>query len=102
MELWGDVYYHGVKQDQLADEDSVFEKADPDIGNIVGTKKISRSGRVFSPEIAPPKTVNCPVIIPAFVPVETTTTFPMVTPTDTPIAESIETWGKAFWLNLSG
>ena len=90
----GDVYYHGVKQDWLADEDSVFERADPDIGNIVGTSKITRSGRVFSPEISPLKIVICPVIIPTFVPVDTTTTTPMVTHTDTPITESIETWGK--------
>ena len=53
----GDVYYHGVKQDWLADEDSIFEKADPDINNIVGTIKITQSGRVFSPEISPPKMV---------------------------------------------
>ena len=42
----GDVYYHSIKQDWLADEDSIFEKADPDISNIVGTTKITRSGRV--------------------------------------------------------
>ena len=44
----GDVYYHNVKQDWLADKDSIFEKADPDIGNIAGTSKITQSGRVFS------------------------------------------------------
>ena len=97
----GDVYYHGIKLDWLADEDSIFEKADPNINNIVGPNKITRSGRVFSPEIASPKTVTGPVIIPAFVPVDTTTTVPMVTPTDTPITELIEIREKAFWLNLS-
>ena len=85
---------HGVKQDWLAVEDSIFEKVDPDIGNIAGTNKITRSGRVFSPEIAPLKTITSPVIIPVSVSVDTTTTIPMVTPTDTPTTESIETQGK--------
>ena len=53
-----DIYYHGVKQNLKAEE------VDPDVGNIVGTRKITRSGRVFSPEISP-KTVNKPVIIPS-------------------------------------
>ena len=30
----GDVYYHGVKQDWLADEDSIFEKADPTLATL--------------------------------------------------------------------
>ena len=34
------------------------------------------------------------MIIPAFVSVDTTTTVPMVTPTDTPTPESTETRGK--------
>ena len=80
MNYGGDVYYHGVKQDWLADEDSILEKADPDIDNIAGTNKITRSGRVFSPEIAPPKTVTGPVIIPVSVPVNTTTTVHVDTP----------------------
>ena len=42
-----DVYYHGVKQDLKTKE------VDPDISNIVGTIKITRSGRVFSPKISP-------------------------------------------------
>ena len=37
----GDVYYHGVKQDWMADEDSILEKAEPDIKNIAGTSKIT-------------------------------------------------------------
>ena len=53
-----DVYYHGVKKDPLAAEDQVSENIDPDIGNIVGTSKIIRSGRVFSLEISPPKFVT--------------------------------------------
>ena len=49
---------------------------------------------MFSPEISPPKVVTGPVIIPAFVPADTTTTVPVITPTDTPITESTETRGK--------
>ena len=60
----------------------------------MGTSKITRSGRVFSPEIAPPKVVTGPVIIPAFVPADITTTVPVVTPADTPIVESTEIQGK--------
>ena len=37
----GSVYYHGVKQDWPAVEDSISEKSDPDINNIVGTNKIT-------------------------------------------------------------
>ena len=52
-----DVYYHGVKPDMLDIEDKIAENDDSDIVNIAGTSKITRSGRVFSPEISPPKTV---------------------------------------------
>jgi hypothetical protein len=40
----GDVYIHGVKQ--------IDNSANPK--GIVGTSKITRSGRIFSPEISPP------------------------------------------------
>ncbi|KAI5404630.1 hypothetical protein KIW84_051693 [Lathyrus oleraceus] len=40
----GDVYIHGVKQ--------VGNSANPN--DIVGTSKVTRSGRIFSPEISPP------------------------------------------------
>ena len=43
-----DVYYHGVKKDLSAEE------ADTDVSNIVGPAKVTRSGRLFSPDIAPP------------------------------------------------
>ena len=89
-----DVYYHIIKQDLLAVEDQVSKNVDPDIGNIVGTSKITRSGKVFSPEISPPKAVIIPVIIPNVVPADTTTTIPVITPVATPITESAETWGK--------
>ena len=79
----------------MADEDSIFEKAGPDISNIVRTNKIARSVRVYSPEIAPPKTVTGLVIILVYVPANTTTTtIPIVTPTDTPSTDSTETRGK--------
>ena len=53
MELrWGH-YYHGIKQDGLAAEEINSEEEDSDISNIAGTSKITRSGRIFSPEIAP-------------------------------------------------
>ena len=58
-----DVYYHGVKQDLLTTKDKKAEEVDPDINNIFGTSKITRSGRVFSPEISP-KTVAKHVVIP--------------------------------------
>ena len=57
-----DVYYYSVKQDQLIVTNEVARDIDPDIGNINGTSKITRSGRVFSPEISP-KTVATHVII---------------------------------------
>ncbi|KAI5400154.1 hypothetical protein KIW84_065178 [Lathyrus oleraceus] len=40
----GDVYIHGIKQ--------VGNSANPN--DIVGTSKVTRSGRIFSPEISPP------------------------------------------------
>ena len=53
----GDIYYHGIKQDGLAAEEINSEEEDSDISNIAGTSKITRSGRIFSLEIAPPKAV---------------------------------------------
>ena len=75
-----DVYYYGVKQDQLAVKDEVVRNIDPDIGNITGTSKITRSGRVFSLEISP-KTVATPVIIPTATPTDTPNDTPTVIPT---------------------
>ena len=69
----GEIYYHGVKQ---IEESS--EQDNSDISNIAETSKITRSGRIFSPEIAPPKAIFgpvavlkitfVPVIVPASVP----------------------------------
>ena len=57
-----DVYYHGVKQDLLAIKNEVAEDTDPNIDNIVGTSKVTRSGRIFSPKISP-KTIATLVVI---------------------------------------
>ena len=79
-----DVYYHRVKQDLRAEE------ADTDISNIVGASKVTRSGKLFSPEISPP-IVHKPVIIPS---ASTSTTVPVPTLVITPVAEPSETRGK--------
>ena len=63
----GDVHYHGIEQDWPVAEDSSYEKDNSDISNIAGTIKITRSRRIFSPEIAPLKAVSGPVIIPVVV-----------------------------------
>ena len=77
-----DVYYYGVKQDQLAIKDEVARDTDPNVGNITWTNKITRSGRIFSPEISP-KTVTTHVIIPTAAPTNT----PSDTPTFIPATE---------------
>ena len=42
----GEIYYHGVKQiEQIVGEES-SEEDNPDISNIAGTSKITRSGRI--------------------------------------------------------
>src|SRR3954469_15463977 len=46
-----DVFVQGVKQE--LEYDKVSEDVNPDVGNIAGTSKVTRSGRVFSPEISP-------------------------------------------------
>src|SRR3954469_11344148 len=55
------VYVHGVKQDTLTEEAMNFTT--PTVDNIVGTSKITRSGRIFSPEITPNVATN-PVQVP--------------------------------------
>ena len=109
MELWRGCFYHGIKQNWPAAEDSSSEKVDSDVSNIAGTSKITRSGWILSPEISPPKSFFGPVIIPVVTPpkaipnptiISTNTptdkavTTPVITPTDIPAAESIETRGK--------
>ena len=85
-----DVYYHGVKQDLKNEE------ADIDVSNIVGASKVTRSGKLFSPEISPP-TIHKPVVIPS---TNTSTTVPVPNPVITPIAEPSGTRGKESQVNL--
>ena len=94
LELWGLRLLPWRQQDLLDVEDQVSENAYPDIGNIVGTSKITRSGRVFSPDISPPKVVTSPMIIPTFILADTTIPIPVNTPVATPITESAENRGK--------
>ena len=82
-----DVYYHGIKQDLKNEE------VDPDIGNIVRTSKVTRSGRILSPEISP-KIVKRPIVIPSATPVSTSTITFVLTPIITPTVESARTRGK--------
>ena len=94
----GDIYYHGIKQDWPTTEEINSEEEDADIINIVGTSKITRSGRIFSPEIAPPKAVFgpvatpkvtfVPIIISASAPIDEDVTTPVIIPTNTPAAET--------------
>ena len=68
-----DVYYHGIKQDLKNEE------ADIDVSNIVGTSKVTRSGRVFSPEISPK------IIKPTIIPTAALTITPDISPVPTPV-----------------
>ena len=76
------MYYHGVKQ--------ALKSEEADISNIVGASKVTRSGRLFSPEISP-STVHKPVVIPS---ASTSTTVPVPIPVITPVAEPSGTRGK--------
>ena len=76
----------------------LFRSEDSDISNISRTSKITRSGRIFSPEIAPPKAVfgpvaaskvtSVPIIISANALIDEAVTTPIVIPTNTPTAET--------------
>ena len=54
------VFYHGIKQDAWIEEDKV-----DDVGNITGSSKVTRTGRIFSPNISPPVVTKTPVCITA-------------------------------------
>ena len=95
----GDIYYHGIKQDGLATVEINSEKEDFDIRNIAGTSKITRSGRIFSPEIPPPpkaifgpvatlKVTSVPIIISISAPIDEAVITPVAIPTNTPVAET--------------
>ena len=43
----GEIYYHGVKQIEQTIEKESSEEDNPEICNIVGTSKVTRSGRIF-------------------------------------------------------
>ena len=55
-----DVYYYGIKKETLISKNESIEVANPNIDNIVGTSKVTRSGRVFSLEISL-KSISTPV-----------------------------------------
>ena len=55
-----EVYYHGVKQ-----EPWITKIKEPEITNIDGTSKVTRTRRVFSSEISPPTTTTTPICVPA-------------------------------------
>src|SRR3954471_10134286 len=57
-----EVFVQGVKQE--LEYDKVSENDNPDVGNIAGTSKVTRSGRVFSPEISPNVTSPAVTITP--------------------------------------
>ena len=74
-----DAYYHGVKKEPLVVESGNTEVTDSNVDNIVGTNKVTRSGRGFSPEISP-KIVSTPLVILANTRVATPTITPVVIP----------------------
>ena len=47
-----EVYYHGIKQDYWINENKNY------VTNIVGASKVTRTGRIFSPDISPPITTT--------------------------------------------
>ena len=81
----GEIYYHGIKQIESTEESSDEETSD--IGNIAGTSKITRSGRIFSPEIAPPKAIFGPSASPevTLVPVDISARTPVIEEVITPM-----------------
>ena len=97
----GEIYYHGIKQNEMTAEEESSEEDNSDISNIVGTSKITHSDRIFSPEITPPKVIfrpvaapkvtSTPIIIPASTPINEEDRTPVVIPTNTSV---VDVWGK--------
>src|ERR1051325_1071877 len=86
-----EVYYHGVKQDPLTIEDITVEASDPDIDNITESSKVTRTRRVFSPEISPPKDTTTPARIPAIEPIpEARGKEPVTHPTHTEVPKEVD------------
>ena len=66
-----DVHYHGIKEEPLTFEGVNTEVIDPNIDNISRTSKVTRSGRVFSPEISL-KTIDTPICVTSTKPIPET------------------------------
>ena len=62
-----EAYYHGIKQDSWIDEDETA-----DITNIAGSSKVTRTERIFSPEISPLTKTTTPIHITTVKPVADT------------------------------
>ena len=86
----GEIFYHGVKQIESAEENS--DEEIPDVGNIAGTSKITRSGRIFSPEISPPRAVFGPSSAP--MPVKIYVRSSVIEEIDTPEVVPVADKGK--------
>ena len=53
-------FYHRIKQDAWIEEGK-----DDDVDNIAGSSKVTRTGRIFSPNILPPIVTRTPICITA-------------------------------------
>ena len=82
-----DVYVLRVKQE--------FDTS-TGVSNITGPAKVTRSGRLFSPDIMPPAIQRPIVITPASVP----TSLPDQVPVSTPTAESSDARGKGITTDM--
>ncbi|XP_058771946.1 uncharacterized protein LOC131645720 [Vicia villosa] len=82
-----DVYIHGVKQEALNDEP--VKVPSPDVDNIVGTSKVTRSGRIFSPEISPDANISTQVPVPDST-ADVRGKRPMLEPVQTPVEATAE------------
>ena len=69
------------------------EDTDPNINNIVGTNKITRNGRIFSPEISP-KNIATTLV--------THVATPTITPVVIPATELAKNRGKEILVSLPG
>ncbi|XP_058741110.1 uncharacterized protein LOC131613458 [Vicia villosa] len=82
-----DVYIHGVKQEALNDEP--VKIPNPDIDNIVGTSKVTRSGRIFSAEISPDANTSTQVPVSDST-VDVQGKGPLLEPVQTPVEATTE------------
>ncbi|XP_058757559.1 uncharacterized protein LOC131630837 [Vicia villosa] len=82
-----EVYIHGVKQEAL--NDKPVKISSPDIDNIVGTSKVTRSGRIFSPEISPGANISTQVPVPDST-ADVQGKRPMLEPVQTPVEATTE------------